>query len=354
VRAIDASGNASDAEQWDWTIDTTPPVVTATPNSPAAGISPTFSFSSSESGTTYRCRIDGSGAFTTCSSPYNAPALAAGNHTLEIQFTDSAGNTGTQSVSFTVASPAIQPPPTTPTPPPSVPAPPAAETCTGSGDEPGIPANMTVLSAVANKNVIKFTTSSDKYILIRVAIYDGSKLVGTAVRANNPGKRVVAIKTKKALAKGKKFTIKLSAITMTGGKSVASTYMLTDKKGKTTLVGADGTAGAPATSTVSCGPEKGAKKVKVKVGTAVKVKIGVKKLTATAKASDWTIATFRIVQNGKTVGRRVFLLKPGKQLRAQLKVLPGKTLVKGKAMIQVSTCTVDGVWQQFKKPITVK
>ncbi len=354
VRALDASGNASPAEQWAWTIDTTPPDVTATPNSPAPGISPTFSFSSTESGTTYRCRIDSSGVFTTCGSPYNAPSLAAGTHTLEIQFTDAAGNTGTKSVNFTVTAPATQPPPATPTPQPTVPTPPVAETCTGSGDEPGIPANMTVLSAAASKNVIKFTTSSDKYILIRVAIYNGSKLVGTAVRANNPGKRVVAIKTKKALAKGKKFTIKLSAITMTGGKSVASTYMLTDKQGKTTLVGADGKVGAPATSAVSCGPEKGAKKVKVKVATKVTVKISDKQLAATAQASDWTIATFRIVQNGNTVARRVFLLKPGKKLRVPLKLLPGKKLVKGNAMIQISTCTVDGVWQQFKKPLNVK
>ncbi|MGH2959557.1 MAG: hypothetical protein ACRDKE_08110, partial [Solirubrobacterales bacterium] len=131
-------------------------------------------------------------------------------------------------------------------------------------------------------------------------------------------------------------------------------FMVTDKKGKTTLVGADGTVGAPAASTVSCGPEKGAKKIKVKVATKVKVKISDKKLAATAKASDWTVATFRIVQNGQTVARRVFLLKPGKKLRAPLKLLPGKKLVKGKAIIQVSTCTVDGVWQLFKKPINVK
>jgi hypothetical protein len=354
VRAIDASGNQSTPVEWDWTTDTTAPDVTITPNSPAAGLSPTFSFSSNENpGTTYKCRID-TGALQTCTSPFSAPTLPAGTHTLEVQFTDAAGNTGTKTTQFTVeavSSPPVSNPPTNN---PPIVTPPTAQTCTGSGDEPGIPANITVISAVAKKNVIKFTTSSDKYILIRISIYNGTKLVGTAVRANNPGKRLVAIKTKKALPKNKKFTIRLSAITMTGGKSVAGTNMVTDKTGKTTLVGADGKVGAPAVGTVDCNPEKGAKKIKVKIASAVNVKINSKKLSATATASDWTVATVRIIQNGKTVGRKVYLLQPNKKLRASVKLLPGKTLVKGKAVIQVATCTVDGVWQLFKKPITVK
>ncbi|MBJ7353726.1 MAG: hypothetical protein JHC98_02790 [Thermoleophilaceae bacterium] len=355
VRALDASSNVSAAEEWDWTIDTTAPDVTVTSNTPAAGVSPTFSFASSESGTTYKCRIDGSGAFTTCSSPFNAPTLSVGSHTLEVQYTDSAGNTGTRSVNFSVTAPSTpQPPTTTPRITDPTPNPPTAPTCTGAGDEPGIPANMTVLSAVAKKNVVKFTTSSDKYILVRVSIYDGRKLVGTAVRANNPGKRIVAIKTKKALPKNKRFTIRLSAITMSGGKSVAGTNMVTDKKGKTTLVGADGTVGAPTASSVDCAPEKGAKKIKFQVASKARVKVGLTKLTATAKASDWSVATFRVIQNGKTIGRRVFLLKPGKKLTAPIKVLSGNRLAKGRAIVQVSTCSVDGVWQVFKKPFAVK
>jgi hypothetical protein len=353
VRAIDNSGNDSAAEEWDWTIDTTAPDVTVTANTPAAGVSPTFSFSSSESGTTYKCRIDGAGAFATCSSPFNAPTLSAGSHTLEVQYTDAAGNTGTKTVGFTVAAPPITQPPTT-TPPVTTPPAPTAQTCTGSGDEPGIPANMTVISAVAKKNVVTFTTSSDKYILIRVSIYNGKKLVGTAVRANNPGKRIVAIKTKKALPKNKKFTIRLSAITMSGGKSVASTNLVTDNKGKVSLVGADGKVGAPAASTVDCAPEKGAKKIKLKVASKVSVKLNSKKLTATATASDWTVATVRVIQGGTTIGRKVFLLQPKKTLKATVKLLPGKKLVKGKATFQVATCTVDGVWQLFKKPFNVK
>jgi hypothetical protein len=353
VRAIDTSGNTSAPEEWVWTVDTTPPDVTVNSNSPAAGVSPTFTFTSNESGTTYKCRIDGSGSFTTCGSPFNAPTLGAGTHSLEVQFTDPAGNSGAESVNFAVTAPPVPPPGnggTVPSPPAETP----AEVCVGSGDEPGVAANISVLSAVIKKNVVKFTTNSDKYILVRVSIYNGKKLVGTAVRANNPGKRLVAIKTKKALPKGKKFNIRLSAITMTGGKSVASSMLITDKKGKATLANASGVVGGAITSTIDCKPEKGAKKIKVKVAAAVKVKISAKRFKITATASDWTVATVRVVQAGKTVSRKVFLLKPKKKLNANIKLLPGKKLVKGKAVVQVATCTVDGVWQLFKKPITVK
>lgn len=348
VRAKDASGNTSSSEQWTWTIDTTPPLVTVSADSPPVGLSPTFSFSSNESGTTYKCRVDGAGAFATCSSPFNAPTLSAGNHTLEIQFTDAAGNTGSKSIPFTVTSAPVAPNP------PITEQPPAAQTCTGSGDEPGIPANLSVISAVATKTTVKFTTSSDKYILIRISIYNGSKLVGTAVRANNPGKRIVAIKTNKSLPKNKKFKIRLSAVTMTGGKSVANAQLATDKKGRTTLLSASGQAGGSIAGVVECGPEKGAKKVKVKVATALKVKVSVNRLAATAKASDYAVATFKVIQGGKTVSRRVFLLKPNKKLKAPLKLLAGKKLAKGSATIQVATCSVDGVWQLFKKKVAVR
>jgi hypothetical protein len=330
-------------------VDTPPPPVSSAKNAPAAGVSPTFTFTSDEPGTTYRCRIDGSGSFTTCSSPFNAPTVGTGAHTLDIQFTDPAGNSGAKTVDFTVSAPPVVPPGdggggVTP---------PAEQTCTGSGDEPGVAAHISVLSAVIKKNVVKFTTSSDKYILVRVSIYNGKKLVGTAVRANNPGKRLVAIKTKKALPKGKKFKIRLSAITMTGGKSVADSLLITDKKGKATLANASGVVGGAITSTVNCAPEKGAKKVKVKLAAAVKVKISLKRFKITATASDWTVATVRVKQNGATISRKVYLLKPNKKLKANIKLLPGKKLVKGKAVVQVATCTVDGLWQLFQKPIKV-
>ena len=83
-----------------------PPDTTAPDTSPGSGPSgltrddtPTFTFGSPESGASFECRIDGGGFFA-CSSPYTAPALAPGRHTLEVRARDSAGNADPTPASF--------------------------------------------------------------------------------------------------------------------------------------------------------------------------------------------------------------------------------------------------------------
>ena len=49
-------------------------------------------FSSSESGSTFECSLDGS-PFTSCATPQSYAALGAGSHTFEVRATDPAGNT---------------------------------------------------------------------------------------------------------------------------------------------------------------------------------------------------------------------------------------------------------------------
>ncbi|MBJ7458093.1 MAG: hypothetical protein JHD02_02780 [Thermoleophilaceae bacterium] len=335
VRALDRSGNISAPETWDWMIDTTAPVVTVISNTPNAGLSPTFSFSSSEPGTTYRCRIDGSVVLEACGSPFTPPTLAPGSHTFELQFTDPAGNTGVETINFSVSAP-------------------TDTTCSGNGDEPGIPADITMLGASADKNVVNFTINSDKFILVRVSIHSGKKRIGTAVRANDPGRRIVAIRTKTTLPRNTTYAVRLAAITMSGGKSVIDTDMVTDKSGRTTLVGRDGEVGASPVSVVDCAPESDAKKIRVRVTAPVRLKIGAGKVTAAATASDWAVATLRVIQYDKTVGRRVVLLRPGLKMRSTIKLLEGRTLARGRAGVQVTTCSVDGVWQHFTKRIAVR
>jgi hypothetical protein len=94
ARATDPAGNtdptpASRAV----TIDTAAPDTRI--DAGVAGLSrdpvQTFGFSSSEAGSSFECRIDGS-AFTACATPFGTPALADGVHAFEVRAIDPAGN----------------------------------------------------------------------------------------------------------------------------------------------------------------------------------------------------------------------------------------------------------------------
>jgi hypothetical protein len=107
VRATDAAGNtdASSATRT-FTVSTAPPPDTTAPDTTIAGglsgltkdATPTFTFSSSESGSTFQCRID-LGSWMSCSSPYTAATLTDGNHTFAARATDQAGNTDASAAS---------------------------------------------------------------------------------------------------------------------------------------------------------------------------------------------------------------------------------------------------------------
>jgi prepilin-type N-terminal cleavage/methylation domain-containing protein len=103
VRATDAAGNTDPTPaSYTWTVSPAPPVDTTPPETtitsgPAQGSSTTstsasFGFTSSESGSTFECRLDGS-AWSSCSSPRPYNGLSVGSHTFEVRATDTAGNT---------------------------------------------------------------------------------------------------------------------------------------------------------------------------------------------------------------------------------------------------------------------
>src|SRR5207342_2826175 len=83
VRATDSAGNTDPTPaSYTWTVDLTAPNTTidSSPADPSNNTTPSFSFSSSESGSTFECRIDG-GSWSSCTSPHTLAALGAGSHT---------------------------------------------------------------------------------------------------------------------------------------------------------------------------------------------------------------------------------------------------------------------------------
>src|SRR5207248_2261809 len=102
VTATDTAGNTGNATG-NWTIDTTAPTVTITtqPPNPTNLTSASFSFTSSKTGSTFQCKLDG-GTSTTCTSPASYTGLAAGSHTFTVTAIDPAGNTGSASSTWTI------------------------------------------------------------------------------------------------------------------------------------------------------------------------------------------------------------------------------------------------------------
>ncbi len=95
VRGIDAIGNVGAAAEFPWSIDLTPPSVTdlVGPASPTADNTPTFTFSSNETGASFQCHI-GSGTYAPCGSGDIYGVQTDGQKTFYVKATDEAGNTG--------------------------------------------------------------------------------------------------------------------------------------------------------------------------------------------------------------------------------------------------------------------
>src|SRR3954468_11556861 len=108
VRATDESGNTDlTPAQRRWTVaievgDTTPPdtSITAGPSGTVTDHSASFAFASTESGSTFDCRLDG-GAWVDCASPESYSGLADGSHTFDVRANDAAGNTDASPASRT-------------------------------------------------------------------------------------------------------------------------------------------------------------------------------------------------------------------------------------------------------------
>jgi hypothetical protein len=83
-------------------VDTTPPntTITASPAASSNSATASFSFSSTETGSTFGCKLD-AGSFATCTTPKSYTGLTVGSHTFQVRATDAAGNTDSTPASFT-------------------------------------------------------------------------------------------------------------------------------------------------------------------------------------------------------------------------------------------------------------
>ena len=92
ARATDAAGNILNSAKQTVVVDNSPPdtTITVAPTSPSTA-SVSFTFTSTQVGSTFECELDG-GGFAACTSPKPYTGLASGSHTFRVRATDPAGN----------------------------------------------------------------------------------------------------------------------------------------------------------------------------------------------------------------------------------------------------------------------
>ena len=102
VLASNATGDSA-VTSYAWTVDSVAPavVIDSAPVSPTNQSTANFAFHASEVGGLIECNLDGVG-FAACASPAAFSGLADGQHSLVVRATDTAGNVGSTSFSWTV------------------------------------------------------------------------------------------------------------------------------------------------------------------------------------------------------------------------------------------------------------
>ena len=86
-------GTVGPTTEYTWVVDTVAPEtrIGTTPPAESSSSAATFTFSSSEPGSTFACSLNSSG-FTSCASPKTYSGLGDGSYTFRVQAVDAAGN----------------------------------------------------------------------------------------------------------------------------------------------------------------------------------------------------------------------------------------------------------------------
>jgi hypothetical protein len=104
VRARTAGGVGPTAI-YAWTINAIPPPpapsITSGPTNPTTATGATFTFSDSEAGVTFECKLD-TAAFATCASPTSYSGLTLGTHTFQVQARNAVGTSSPTIATWTV------------------------------------------------------------------------------------------------------------------------------------------------------------------------------------------------------------------------------------------------------------
>jgi hypothetical protein len=188
VRATDGAGNVDPTPaSRNWTVeveappaDTTPPdtSIQSGPSGTTTATSGTFSFSATESGSTFACKLD-SASWAACSSPQSLSGLAVGTHAFSVRATDGAGNTDSTPATRNWTVEAEQAPPPPPPPPPG-------ENCTSTVSS--VSAAQSSVASAAPGAVICLADGSYS----KVSLEATKAAPGVTLRAANPGKATVA------------------------------------------------------------------------------------------------------------------------------------------------------------------
>jgi len=103
VRAKDAANNVDPTPaSYTWVVDTGAPdtTITSNPVTLTNSTSASFSFTATESPSTFECKLD-AGAFAACTSPQSYSGLLEGSHTFQARAKDSADNVDATPASYT-------------------------------------------------------------------------------------------------------------------------------------------------------------------------------------------------------------------------------------------------------------
>ena len=108
VHATDSLGLESGVNPtdpvWEWTVDTTAPVVTidSAPSGNTSATVASFRFHADDPNASFKCKLDG-GSWTACVSPLSDSSLTLGGHSFQLRATDEAENVSAPvSVAWTV------------------------------------------------------------------------------------------------------------------------------------------------------------------------------------------------------------------------------------------------------------